>query len=137
MARITKYGAQQLLLSMFSPELSNNQTTLWFALTTAVPPLEVDGSNLSEVIGGDYARTNYSIGGDFWSLEGATTLVNTQPITWNTPTEDWGRIAGWALCTESFAGSVIASGELSTRRFIPVNAVVTFPANSVRLRMEF
>jgi hypothetical protein len=144
MARITKYGAQQMLLSSYAPELANMPETLWFALTVSVPPLEVNGSSLVEPFTQtgttnltNYVRAPYYVGSEYWELLGSTTLTNSQDVVWEVPDTDWGTIVGWAICADESGGSVLASGELSSPRFIASGSSVVFPAGSVRLRMEF
>lgn len=137
MARITKFGAQRMLLASFAPELVTIPGSVYLALTTTLPSIEATGSTLIEPVGGSYARSLYGIGGSYWALSGSTTVVNTYDITWSTPTIAWGRIVGWAMCTDVSGGSVIACGELSTPRYVGAASTVSLPAGSLRIRMEF
>lgn len=137
MARLTKYGAQQMLLSAFASDLAMMPDTLYVALTNVVPPLEANGDGLVEPSDSAYSRMPYSKGSANWQLIGNTTITNVSAITWSTPITDWGRVVGWALCTDVDSGTVIASGELSTPRYIAATSSVVLPAQALRIRMEF
>ena len=137
MGAITRYGASQMLLSAFIPENSAMPSSLWVALTLSVPPLEATGSSLIEPNVGDYQRVEYSIGADHWLLDGQMTLMNSQDVTWPLPSENWGRIEGWALVDSPAGGLVLASGSIKTSVYVVAGASVSLPANLMRLRMEY
>ena len=135
MAAISNFGGNLLLASVFTPDTANQITNLFVALTFDVPHKNVTGSDLNEPDSAyGYARAPYFIGADYWALN-QQMVVNSQTILFDVPTEQWGRIRGWALCDDVDTGNVIACGSLSTQSSIAAGSDVRISIGDLKLRM--
>lgn len=134
MAYISINGCKTLLQGVFMPDVAVLPDTVFIALTTNIPDKGVSGSDLREPDFPSYSRIEYGIGSDFWSIN-QQTLINTQDLVWPVPSDSWGRILGWALCTEETLGDVLACGDLSPETSIAAGADISIYAGSLRLKL--
>lgn len=136
MGYISLYGDQLMLASLLTPNASLSIDTFYVALLTDLPDKNLtDASQLSEPLASyGYVRESYNSGYDNWSSS-VGVFYNTKDIVWPTPTGDWGRIVGWALCDSPDVGNIIAIGVLSPESTISAYSNVYIPANSLRLKL--
>lgn len=75
--------------------------SLSVALYTTLP--DADNVGGVEPSGGNYARVNYSCGNIYWTAdpEDNNTFVNTNSITFPTPSAAWGTVLGFGLFDDS------------------------------------
>jgi hypothetical protein len=136
MGALTMYGRSVLVNSVFRPEAAPMLSTAWLALTTLTPVSTDSGSSIVEPTASSYERSPYGIGTYFWSLMGPGLLINTRTLDWIRPTDDWGQVIGWALCTESTSGMALAYGRLRRPMTIVAGSRVRVPPGSIRLTLQ-
>lgn len=142
MGQFSQFAITQMLSSLLMPSqavsLASDDGTgsVYIALTTSIPLLGAPGNKLVEPQSTTYARKEYGLGADYWVLEGGRAISNAKDIAWDTPTEDWKMVRGWAMCTAATAGIVIASGALSNPFFIKSGTQPVVPTGALRMRME-
>jgi len=128
----TAYGRSEVLSAYFLN--GGAPSTLWIALTTKVPVDSDSGTVLAsqEPTGGSYARVSYTTSGGWYELAPGI-LGNANGIQFPTATTDWGWVRGWALCTASTAGLVIASGSLRQVRRVVSGMPVQVYTDAIRI----
>jgi hypothetical protein len=84
---------------------------MWLAMTSSVAPANAGGDELREPTRGGYGRVEVAMGEASWDRV-ATSVLNSGRIYLPVPSDDWGLVAGWALCDTAEGGSVLAVGSL-------------------------
>lgn len=135
MGFFTTYGRTAMISSLFRPENAPVLTTAWLALTRTPPVATDTGSSIVEPTASSYGRVSYGIGSYYWALSGPGQLVNAQAVSWVTPTDDWDEVTGWALCTESTSGMVLACGRLRRSMVILAGTRLRVPQGSLRMTL--
>lgn len=106
-------GRSMLLQHLLTPDADDAEPlgALWLALVnSSVKPTD-DGTSISELAATSYTRVGVGALADYWTLVGHGVIANATPVYWPAATSDWGRVIGWALCTDAQAGLVIAGGD--------------------------
>lgn len=129
-------GRTLLMNAMFRPEAFAAISDIFVALTTSVPVSTDSGDTIAEPVASSYARGDYGVGSYFWTLNGPGQLLNAHNIEWINPTDDWGQVTGWALCTESMSGMVVASGPLRRSMTITAGMRLRIPPGVIRLTCQ-
>ena len=134
MGYLTSYGADHLL-----DLLSNNAVShdaLYIALINGeLPGINAAGDEMDEVTGAGYSRAeiqNYS--GNWDSSLGA--LSNTTVFTYPSAEEDWGRIAGWAICSDQIGGQIFFAGSFCEPFFVVKDNIVEIPVGGISIVIE-
>ena len=136
MSGLSIYGRQQMMLAFWVPDVFTSPAHLYLALCAVPPFAGDDGSTIVEPGAGiGYARKPYGVGSSWWSSTTDGMVVNAQTVVFGPPTGDWGVLQGWALCTESSGGEIVALGEMSTpyRVIAGPDGSVTVAAGSLTL----
>lgn len=131
--RLTLWGASELLRSFFS-RTAEPPPTFYLALLTGPPTAYVSGAELEEPEGVSYSRVALANDALTWSSDGGQLhiIYNTAEAAFVTATEDWGRIAHWALCNADIEGFVYLVGELEEEQVINIDdQVVIDPGDLV------
>jgi len=135
MGYISMYGDQLLLASLLTPDSAVSIDSFYVALLTDLPDKNItDSALLSEPSGSGYGRVSYQSGYANWSSS-VGVFYNANDIVFPTPTGDWGRIVGWALCDSAGIGNVIAVGALTPESSVSAYSNVYIPATSLRLKL--
>lgn len=102
-----------LLQHLFTPDDPEVEPlgTLWLALVDAPIQPTDDGNSISELAATSYTRVGIGALLEYWTLTAHGVLSNATAVYWPAATTDWGRVSGWALCTEAQSGLVIAGGD--------------------------
>lgn len=135
MGSLTTYGRGVLVNSVFRPESAPALGSVWCALTSTVGVVTDTGDSLLEPSASSYERAPYGIGAYFWSTSGPGLLFNARAVDWRPPDDDWGKVQGWALCTESTSGMVLAFGALQRAMTITRGMRLRFPPGAIRLSL--
>jgi len=136
MGQLTTFGRTAVMNSFFRPEASSPLGSMWLGLTTTVPVTTDTGTSMSEPTASSYERVAYGLGTYFWTMMGPGQLISTRSIDWISPTDDWGQVIGWALCTESTSGMVVAFGRLRRSMTIVAGMRLKAPPGSIRLTLQ-
>lgn len=113
----TTYGRKLLIDGLFvSPAALGD---VYIAVTFVIPGTTDDATRLVEPVGNNYERKAYPFTNG-WQSGTPGEIFNTAPVTFKIPSADWGTLRGWAICSASTLGKVIAAGPL--RQPTPVRA---------------
>lgn len=107
--------------------------SVWYlALLNTIPSPGDTGTDISssEPVGSSYSRVLISAGSGSWAAASDGMCMCTDPITYS-PTENWGIINAYALCTAVTGGQVLFYDYLLAPITIKAGATVTIPAGSL------
>lgn len=94
------------------------------------------GGNITEPVGGSYARVSTPAGTWGAAAVGAlVTIANAAQISWPTPTGAWGTLVAWTLHTAASGGSYVGHGRLLVAKQVVSGTPVNFPIG--KLVLEF
>lgn len=109
----TMYGRQQMLLAYWSPNVGSVLANSKFCLCTAVPPANAAVAQLQEPDTADgYGRITVPMNSSNWGETGFAELYNLNALVFNTVTDDWGLIVGFAIA-DTGSGQCLAVGSLA------------------------
>jgi hypothetical protein len=132
---MSDYLQDALRTHLFRSGTFTKPTELHVALHTADP---LDDASGAEVTGGSYARVQQDPDDANWSAGTSTDgiTVNLNPLTFPSPTADWGLVTHAAVWDAPTGGNLIGYGPLATPRsvlngdgppvFSPADVVITF-----------
>ena len=132
---LTTWGRSVMVNSVFRPEAAPALGRLWVALTVSVPVATDTGQSLAEPGASSYERSPYGVGSYYWNLTGPGQMINSRTVDWVSPTDDWGQVTGWALCTESTSGMAVAFGPLQRAMTITIGMRLRIPPGAMRLSL--
>jgi hypothetical protein len=135
MGQLSTYGRTVMVNSVFRPEAAAVLGGAYMALTLAVPVDTDTGSSILEPTASSFERVPYGLGTYFWTMMSPGQVANTQQISWVIPTDNWGQVIGWALCTESTSGMVLAFGRLRRSMAIVAGQRLKVPPGSLRVSL--
>lgn len=130
---LTTYGRNLILGCTFLN--GTRPTSVYYALTLAIPGSSDDASLLVEPAVAEYARKLYTVSSGFYAITPGE-ISNTSVITFNTPVTDWGMVRGWAMCTALTGGLVIAGGALKQPRRAVAGSVLRIGIDATRLSVR-
>lgn len=107
----------------------------WYlALLTAVPGPDDSGTAIAaiEPSGASYSRIMIGTGTGLWAAASGGYCQYTDAIVY-TPTEDWGTLVAYALCTANTAGYMVFYDSLRAPLTVKAGSAVTIPVNSLGL----
>lgn len=136
MGQLSSYGRSVMINSVFRTEATPVLSSAYMALTTSVPVTTDTGTTITEPTASSYERVPYGLGAYFWTMMGPGQVANVQALSWVPPTDDWGQVIGWALCTESTSGMVLALGRLRRSMTIVAGMRLKVPPGSLRLTLQ-
>lgn len=135
MGSLSTWGRSVVVNSTFRPESAPALGTLWLALTSQVPVTTDTGDSILEPTASSYERSPYGVGTYYWNLSGPGLLINARAIDWRAPDDDWGQVTGWAFCTESTSGMVLAFGALPRPTTVSSGSRLRVPPGAIRLNL--
>jgi hypothetical protein len=135
MGQLTTFGRSVMINSVFRPEAAPVLGGAYLSLTTAMPVVTDSGSSIIEPTASTFERVPYGLGTYYWTMIGPGQVTNTQFISWVNPVDDWGKVIGWALCTESTSGMVLAFGQLRRSMVIVAGMRLKVPPGSLQLSL--
>jgi hypothetical protein len=133
---VSDYGATTWLSALFG--VVPLPTLYYIALCSDEPGDAQDGSMLASLEPDDgigYARVAYPSGASSWALNGAY-LTNTLPVAYPTPTDDWGYLNHFALCTDATAGQIFAWGEILNPQYVADTVGMLIPPGALVLGLQ-
>lgn len=131
---VSDYGSATWLSALFG--VVALPADYWIALCTHEPGAAMDGSMLAGIEpAGGYVRAHYPAGPSAWASNGPY-LTNTQTVSFSTPTEDWGYLTHFALCSAPSAGQVYAWGEMNNPQYITGGIHAIIPNGSLVLGLH-
>ena len=137
MSGITTDGAAYWGSILFNLETVPNN--YYLALVNYSPDETADGTQLSEPGGGSYARVAIPKGSGSWAVTNSSTVQNTDPITFPTPTEDWGTIGGFVFCLSGSPASgdqtVICWGEFDQPVYVRTGVPLVISAGAISINL--
>lgn len=136
MGAFSPFGRGALLDALLRPDRAALLGGLWLALTKTPPSSADMGASLDEPDAASYQRRAYGVGSYWWVATGPGVVTNAQAIDWPTPSDDWGQVTGWALCTESTSGMTLASGVLRRAMTITQGTRPRVSPGSLRLSLQ-
>ena len=136
MGAFSTFGCGLLLDSVLRPDRAAVLSGVWVALTSRPPSAGDTGDSIVEPEAASYARSAYGLGSYWWTAVSAGVVVNARAIDWLEPVEDWGQVTGWALCTESTSGMILASGQLRRSMTVTQGAALRVSPGSLRLSLQ-
>lgn len=129
----TSWGQGQFLnicLNLASPPAS-----FWLALCTDEPGIDADGTTIADLepdSAAGYARVEIPVDSANWTNAlGTTYATNIFDITFPTPTDIWGVINHFALCSLDTAGEVYIYGEFDVSSEVDTTAPFLIPAGGI------
>lgn len=136
MGAFSAYGRAALLDAVLRPDRAPLLGGVWLALTVSPPAASDMGASLDEPVAESYQRQAYGVGAYWWVSTGPGVLTNARAIDWAEPSDDWGQVTGWALCTESTLGMTLASGLLRRAMTITQGTNPRVSPGSLRLSLQ-
>lgn len=127
MSAMSDYLENKLIDWLFRGQAFTPPATMYIALLTATT--DDDGSPLTEVSGGSYARVavtgslanwagTQSAGSTVASSGASGTTSNNNAVTFPAPTANWGNITHFAIMDASSSGNVLFYGALTTPKTV-------------------
>lgn len=126
-------GARIWLSALFG--LQPAPTAYYIALCTDEPGSGMDGDIIADIepsAAAGYARQQYGTGADRWGVNGQY-IANTDEIAYPAPTDDWGYITHFALCSDATSGLVYAWGAFLNPQSVDADTGVYVPVGSLIL----
>lgn len=125
MSQMSDYLEGKLIDHIFRTGTFTKPTTLAVGLFTAAP---VDAGGGTEVTGGSYARAVLNPLNTNWDapVSGDGFTANTVPITFATPTANWGTVSHFGLFDATTSGNLLIWGPLAPASVISTGDTVTF-----------
>lgn len=137
MSGITTDGAAYWASILF--DLENVPNNYYLALVNYSPDETADGTQLSEPGIGSYTRVAIPKGSGSWTVTSSSTVQNTDPITFPTPTEDWGTIEGFVFCLSGSPASgdqtVICWGEFDQPVYVRTGVPLVISAGAISINL--
>lgn len=145
MAAMSNYLENKLIDFIFRGQSYTAPSNTYIGLFTANPS---DTGGGTEVSGGSYARVEYgstllkwagtqSVGSTTTSVGTSGTTSNNDPITFPSPTANWGVITGFGMFDQSSGGNLLFHGALSIDKTVNNgDAAPTFTAASLSIQLD-
>lgn len=117
MSQMSDYLEVELRKHIFRTGSFTKPSALWVSLHTADP---TDAGTGTEVSGGSYARVQRDPLDANWTAASATNGLtdNAAPITFPSPTANWGSVTHFGIWDASTSGNLITFGALTTPKTI-------------------
>lgn len=117
MSQMSDYLEVQLRAHIFRTASFTKPSALYVSLHTADP---TDAGTGTEVSGGSYARVQRDPLDANWTAASATNGLtdNAAPITFPSPTANWGSVTHFGIWDASTSGNLICFGALTTPKTI-------------------
>lgn len=133
-AGVSDYGAGAWLASLFG--VTGPITDYWLALCSDEPSSDMDGDVLGDLepAGGGYARVRYGTGPALWAAD-SNFLTNLVDVDFGVPTDDWGDVSHFALCTDPTGGDLYAWGEFLNPQYVEAANQMLIPAGALVLAL--
>ncbi|MCL2459412.1 MAG: hypothetical protein FWF31_11365 [Desulfobulbus sp.] len=130
----------QLLNTMFRSAAAYKPPAIYAALFTGDPTDAAGGPEVSTT-GTGYTRVQITQADASWTApagdpSGGSISRNTTPISFPTPTGDWGRVTHVALFDAASAGNKLVWGQIVPKNINNGDPAPTFPANSISWRLD-
>lgn len=106
----------------------------FIALMTNRGPTKFNsGSDLEEVLAGEYARQEYYNEEFTWEVVGGE-LRNLVPVEFPMAITDWEPINHWAITTEPQGGDVLWAGTFTAPVLVPAEGQLVLPPGGIVIR---
>lgn len=117
MSQMSDYLEVQLRAHIFRTASFTKPSALYISLHTANPADDASGT---EVSGGSYARVQRDPLDANWTAPSATAGLtdNAAPITFPSPTANWGSVTHFGIWDASTSGNLLIYGALTTAKTI-------------------
>lgn len=115
---------------------SSAPTEFYLALLDTLPGPDDSGTDIAlvEPSGASYSRVLISTGAANWSAASDAACTYSNLIEYS-PTEDWGTIIAYALCTASTGGYMVFYQQLSAPLTIKSGSTVQITSNNLSVGM--
>ena len=126
---VSDYLANNWLDLMFNNAAFAAPST-YVGLTTATVLDTDDGSTITEVSGGSYARVQVDVNGGVsptWDLAASGLVDNTHAIDFPTATASWGTVTSVVVCDASTAGNLLMYDNDMADQAVADGDTVSFP----------
>lgn len=135
MAGFTTAIEQDLLDHFFGKATFTPPSNYFVALLNTLP-FQDDGSGISEVSGGSYARVS-TAPSDWNAATGGepSATVNANAVTFTTATATWGTINGFALYDASTSGNLLVFGPLGVPKVIGDGDTAEFAVGTLMVKL--
>jgi hypothetical protein len=128
---VSNYLAHALLDFMFRNQ-AYAQPNCHVGLCSAAPVDTDDGSTITELSGGAYARVDFAD----WTTAAAGALSNNTDITFTTPTADWTTVTHSVICDASSAGNLLVYATATPNQAPLTGDPVKFLAGNYDVTMD-
>lgn len=117
MSDLSDYLEVEVVKHIFRTGSYPAPTVLAIALFTTDP---TDAATGTEVTGGSYARVSYNPLDANWAATSGTDGItsNINPITFPSPTANWGTVTHFAIYDAATSGNMLFSSALSSSRVV-------------------
>ena len=133
MGSFSDYLENELLDHVFMTGDYASPTNLYIALCKSTIAEDDTGSTLpSEFSGGSYARKACTT----WDTASGGATENSQPITFDQATADWGVVTDFAIVDHLTTGKLIAFGKLNTTKDIQSGDTAKFATGDIDITLN-
>lgn len=136
MSAMSDYLEQALANHIFRATAYTQPTNLHIALFTSAPN-DAGGGTEVPTSGTGYQRVSVARGNSSFTLNGST-ISNTNVVTFNPPSVNWGTVTHFGIFDAGTAGNLLFHGALTPAGGKTVNAgdTVTFPAGQLQITFD-
>lgn len=129
-AGVSDFGAAAWVQMMFG--VVDVPENYWIALCNDEPGTGMDGTIIAALEPTDsaYGRVEVATGPSDWAASD-NYLTNINPIDFGVPTEDWGRITDFAICSAATDGELYAWGMLVSPQWATAGYSIILPPGGI------
>lgn len=131
---ITYTQANSLLDLEFGAVSHTAKSNYYLALSTT--PIGNDGTGVTEVSGGSYARVTIANNKTSWASAASGTLDNLISFEFPESSASWGTISYVALYDAASGGNILYFGALDSTRAVATATTVLFAAGGISVLMN-
>lgn len=131
--RLTTTEAHIILNNRFGLVAVTTVATYHVGLSKTAPA--VDGTGVTEPVGGGYARVPFTNNTANWPAAANRTKSNGAAVVFATATADWGTITHFVLYDAASGGTLRAYGPLDTPQAVVTGETRSFPIGSLIISM--
>ena len=132
MGKLSDFSRNTLLDHLLGGSAYTPPSTVYLALCTTEPTGSNTGSNIAEVVYGGYVRKAITFGA---AVLATRTISQNASVAFTKATSGDTTAVGWALCSASTAGNMLAYGALDTNKQIVTNNTPTVGSGEVEITM--
>ena len=131
---VTYYSANRIMDRYFGSTTLTPATTYYMGVSTTAP--STDGTNVTEPIGGGYARVAITNNKVSFTTSSDGTVENAIEFQFPEATSDWGVVTHFVLYDASSGGNLEIYGTLTSSRTVESGTTLILSPNALEITLE-